>query len=246
MVEECKSQVVSCNSKLLENAKKKKYVFPSSNKLLEDVQSFYFFDDQSHENIADIAGKYILASYSLEFLKLLNERIVKKYQIVQLTLSDFDNSTKVEEIKSYFEKLSNESFLSWAKNDCLEELRYSCDNVIVKNHIDLTKLGHIANLTLNELRDEENQDIDICDTHYRFQTRLNQFGIKTSDFISYYYFSKDEINEAYHRKTKVSEIKVDMTVRDKGYTRIKISGKETTNTVDFNPYLKEVPRIVGD
>lgn len=172
------------NADLLENIKKERYLYPKSDKVFDDVSNFFFLNEESHENMSLISSKYLLSSFSLEYLKLLNRLINSKYDIPQLTLGDFENSEKIDEIVDKTSKHQNEPLINWLKEECLIELSDAIDNFVIDDLNKLNKLGHIIKLTTNELKDKkELPDIELYDTFYRFIERLDNFklGRKKND-----------------------------------------------------------------
>lgn len=195
MIECDNTELDQCAHTFLEKVKKRKHAFHKSHEILENVNKLYLIDKQSHENMSFIAGKYILAAYSLDYLKKINELIEKKYSINQLSLSDFDNKEQIENIKRDISNVENEHFMVWLKDVCLEDLRQTCENIDIKDTKNLIKLGHIINLTLNEIKHEELKDIDLYDAHYRFQARLDYFKEKNNAPITTYEVYRSTVNE---------------------------------------------------
>ncbi|HJH29552.1 MAG TPA: hypothetical protein C5S51_07660, partial [Methanosarcinaceae archaeon] len=107
---------------LIKKANDNRNIFPNSDKTFTDVNNLFILDERSHERISLISSKYLLSSFSLEYLKLLNNLIETKYQTPQLTLSDFDDSEKLIGIKKTFSEIRNEPFIIWLIEDCLTEL----------------------------------------------------------------------------------------------------------------------------
>lgn len=165
-------------STFLENIDKERHLYPQSTKVFDDVSNFFFLDKESHENISLISSKFLLSSFILEYLKLLNNLVNTKYDISQLTLSDFENNGKIEEVIEKISESQNEPLINWLRDECLTELSSAIDNFIVDDIKKLNKLGHIIKLTTNELQDnKEIQDIELYDTLYRFINRLNNFEL---------------------------------------------------------------------
>jgi hypothetical protein len=108
----------------------------------------------------------------------MNQKIEEKYSVMQLTLSDFDNKDKIEEVKKEVAALEDEPFIKWVTNVCLIDLKKTYDNLDINNVHNLHRLGHVINLSLNELKNENAQDIELYDIHYRFQKRLSHFEFK--------------------------------------------------------------------
>ena len=161
---------------LIKKANENRNTFPYSDKVLSNVGNFFVLDERSHESISSISAKFLLSSFSLEYLKLLNKLIETKYRTPQLTLSDFEDSKKLIEIKKSFSEIRDEPFINWLIEDCLNELNDIIDDICVTNSNDLNKLGNIIKLTMNELESEEEiQDIELYDSLYRFKDRLNTF-----------------------------------------------------------------------
>lgn len=208
MNENNENELGYCIQTFIENARKRKYMFPNSKEVLENVSNIYMMDTRSHENMASIAGKYIISSYSLEYLKRLNKLIEEKYSIKQLSLLDFENETKIEEIKKEIKDVENEPFMVWLKDVCLEDLRQMCENIDIKDTGSLNKLGHIINLTLNELKNEETNDVDLYDAHYKFQTRLENFNMKNNSITTFYLYIGEENKEIRVEHKKRIEYKI--------------------------------------
>lgn len=180
MIETDKTEIESVVRNFLSQVRKTKYEFPDSLKVLQDVNKIYMLDNHSSEIMASISGNYLLSSYSLEILKRMNRLIEEKYSIKQLTLSDFEDKDKLEEIKREIESLKDEPFMIWLKTVCLKDLKENHDNLDITNVHNLNKFGHIINLSLNELKNEDAQDIELYDIHYRFQKRLDNFEMRTN------------------------------------------------------------------
>ena len=174
----------NANENLIENITKERYLYPKSDKVFDDVSNFFFLNKESHENMSLISSKFLMSSFSLEYLKLLNKLINSKFDIPQLTLGDFEDSEKIDGIVEKIAKSQNEPLMNWLKEECLAELSDAVDNFVIDDINKLNKLGHIIKLTTNELQDKkEYPDIELYDTFYRFIERLNNFELcrKKSD-----------------------------------------------------------------
>lgn len=187
--------------KLIAKSNKEKYIFPKSDEILKNINLLYFLDEKSHENISYISSKYLVSEFSLNYLKLINDIIEKKYKIPQLTLEDFTNNDRVKIVKNETAKLENESMIKWLKEDCLVELKNTIDNIEIKNIDKLVKFGHIVKLSENEMDSiDKIEDINIYDYYYRFLDRLGNLEQKhkkgnISCKVSMRKTSKDEDTE---------------------------------------------------
>jgi hypothetical protein len=172
----------SIKERLLKAAESKKCEFPNVDKVITDVNKFYFFDEDSHDKISSISSTFLLSSFSLEYLKKLNDFVDKKYLFPQLTLDDFYDKDKVMEIKHDIKKFRNEPIIDWLIDICLEELKNINDNLVVDDAEKLLKLGRIIDLTTTELNpDRELRDIELYDALYRFQDRLNDCELQSQN-----------------------------------------------------------------
>ena len=166
------------SSDILDIINKEKYLYPHSDKVFDNVNNFYFLNENSHRDISSISSKFLLSSFTLEFLHLLNDLMEKKFAIPQLTLNDFENLEKTTEIIEKISNLEDEPVLDWVKDECLPELCNIINNLDVKDSNKLNKVGHIIKLTLNEMKFVNNfQDIELYDSLYRFKERLDNFEI---------------------------------------------------------------------
>lgn len=181
---------------LIKKANENRNSFPNFDKIYTNVDNFFVLDEHSHESISLISSKFLLSSFSLEYLKLLNMLIETKYRTPQLTLSDFEDSEKLIEIKESFLEIRDEPFISWLIEDCLNELNDIIEDTSVTNSNNLNKLGNIIKLTMNELESEDNiQDIELYDSLYRFKDRLENFDLNQS---------KNYINLKYKKTEKAT------------------------------------------
>ena len=191
---------------LIEKAIKQKNVFPNSRETLENIYKLYLIDEASQKKVASIAGKYLLASYSLEYLKELNDLIVK-YGIQQLSLFDFENEETIEKVKKDLVAVKEKPFMTWLEETCLEDLKKICDETNINDLESLNKLGHIVKLSLNEFKTNKDiQDIDLYDVHYRFQTRLDNFNVKKPNIGIFYRFIENTFNQYMKSYKLVKEI----------------------------------------
>lgn len=202
---------------LIKKATNNRSIFPNFDKIFTNVDNFFILDERSHERISLILSKFLLSSFSLEYLKLLNMLIETKYRTPQLTLWDFEDSDKLIEKKEYFLKIRDEPFINWLIEDCLNELNDIIDDTSVTNSNDLNKLGHIIKLTMNEFESENDiQDIELYDLLYRFKDRLEIFDLNQS---------KNYINLKYKKTEKTT---------DGGHTEITFEAKfndESTHVI---------------
>ena len=175
---------------LIKKANENRNIFPNSDKVFTDVNNLFFLDERSHERISLISSKFLLSSFSLEYLKLLNNLIETKYQTPQLTLSDFEDNEKLIGIKKTFLEIRDNPFIIWLIEDCLTELNNIIDDVCVTNSNDLNKLGNIIKLTMNEFESEKDiQDIELYDLLYRFKDRLENFDLnQNKKYIMIFYW----------------------------------------------------------
>lgn len=184
--EDATEQILPVDMKsFLKDINREKYLYPCSNKVFDNVSSFYLLNKKSHNMISSISSKFLLSSFSLDYLNLLNNLTEMKHNIPQLTLKDFDDIKKIEDVKNEILKSQNEPYINWLTEECLTELIDAIDNLVIEDIESLNKLGHILKLTVNELQHEENpQDVELYDTLYRFIDRLDNFevGQKKQDF----------------------------------------------------------------
>lgn len=165
--------------KLITNAKRKKFYFPNAEKTLKDVDLLYLLDKKSHENICMISSKFLVAGFTLNYLKAINEVLEKKYKFPQLTLIDFIDEDKLEQIRQGIIELKNEPLIDWLKEECLEELKDAVEDINADNIEKLVELGQIINLSQKELSFEDsNEEIEIYDIGYRYLNRLDDFGLR--------------------------------------------------------------------
>ncbi|MCD4670094.1 MAG: hypothetical protein K8S14_06585 [Actinomycetia bacterium] len=166
------------NKDIMNIINKEKYLYSNSDSVFDNVSSFYFLNGNSHKDISSISSKFLLSSFTLEYLHLLNDLIVKKFDIPQLTLNDFESNEKITVVMETISNLDDEPVLDWVKNECLPELCNIINNLDIKDIDKLNKVGHIIKLTLNEMKFDNNfQDIELYDLLYRFKDRLDDFEI---------------------------------------------------------------------
>lgn len=173
------SKVIEEIKKLVTDAKKRKFYFPNADKTVQDVDILYFLNKRSHKNISLISSKYLAAGFTLNYLKAINEVMEKKYNFPQLTLIDFIDPDKIEEIRQKIKEIEKEPIFDWLKEECIEELKNSIDNIEVDDIDKLVEFGQIINLSQKELSlMDNNDDIEIYDIAYRYFKRLDDFELR--------------------------------------------------------------------
>jgi len=189
-------------STFIATSKRKKFLFPGAEKTIRDVDILYFLDKKNHEEISSISSKYLLAEFTLNYLKIINDVIEKKYRFPQRTLIDFENANQIEEIEHRITELENEPIIKWLREKCLGDLKDTIDNIDVKNIHELIKLGQIINLLEKELSyREKDTDIEIYDIFYRYLKRLDNLELtgtkheSACEVASIRKISKGEITE---------------------------------------------------
>lgn len=187
---------------LITTSKRKKFLFPSAEKTIKDVDIFYFLDKKNHENISSISSRYLVAEFTLNYLKIINDVIEKKYRFPQLTLIDFTDANKIEEIRQRITELENEPIIRWLREKCLSELKDTVDNIDVNNINELNKLGQIINLLEKELSyRKKDTDTEIYDIFYKYLSRLDNLELtgtkheSACEVASIRKISKGEITE---------------------------------------------------
>jgi len=166
------------NKDIMNIINKEKYLYSNSDSVFDNVSNFYFLNGNSHQDISSISSKFLLSSFTLEYLHLLNDFIEKKFDLPQLTLNDFESNEKITVVMEKISNLDDEPVLDWVKNECLPELCNIINNLDIKDIDKLNKVGHIIKLTLNEMKfDNDFQDIELYDLLYRFKDRLDDFEI---------------------------------------------------------------------
>lgn len=164
--------------KCIINAKRKKFHFLNADKTIKDIDTLYLLDNKSHKNISLISSKFLATEFSLKYLKILNEIIEEKYKLPQLTLDDFTNEQTMEQFKQKVIELEDEPIFSWLREECLEELKDTIDNLNVDNIEKLVEFGHIINLSQKELSNKERiKDVELYDIFYRYVDRTNNLRL---------------------------------------------------------------------
>lgn len=169
------------------DAKRNKFCFLNAEKTVKDIDILYLLDKKSHADISLISAKFLTAGFALDYLKTLNELMKKKYNLPQLTLLDFIDNDKIEQIKQRTSELEDEPIINWLRDDVLEKLKDAIEDVDVDNINRLVDLGHIINLSEKELSfRDKNEDIEKYDIIYRYLSRLDDLElIGTKNDIAY-------------------------------------------------------------
>jgi hypothetical protein len=175
-------------------SKKQKYGFPDSDKTIYNLYTMYSLDSETREKISSLSSRFILIKLSLEYLKELNDAINNKYLIPQLTLDNFQDEETTEKIRVKVKNIQNDPLINWIKNECVDELKNLCENIVIKDVNQVIKLGNIIKLTKNELDNlNANQTLELYDTLYRLQDRLKSFDIE-NDSRMYVQIDKESNN----------------------------------------------------
>ena len=202
------------NKDIMDIINTEKYLYSNSDRVFDAVRNFYFLNENSHRDISSISSKFLLSSFALEYLHLLNDFIEQKFDLPQLTLNDFENDEKITGVMEKISNLDDEPVLDWVKNECLPELCNIINNLDIKDINKLNKVGHIIKLTLNEMKFDNNfQDIELYDSLYRFKERLDDFEIDKN---------KKEVILKYH-KINESDNKITVNIFE-----VNLSKKPTT------------------
>jgi len=160
------------------NAKRKKFCFSNAKKTVKDVDILYFLGNKCHADISLISSQFLTAGFALDYLKTLNDFIMKRYNLPQLTLLEFTDNDKIEQTKQKISELENEPIINWLRDEGLEKLKDAIKDVDVDNINRLVDLGHIVNLSEKELSfNDKNEDIEIYDIVYRYLNRLDDFEL---------------------------------------------------------------------
>ncbi|OPY16692.1 MAG: hypothetical protein A4E23_01678 [Methanomethylovorans sp. PtaU1.Bin073] len=238
---ECKD-LTSRIFELSESFKRQKYNFKHHEKAIDNVNCLFFLDEKSKRNIYDISAKYLLASFSLDYLKLLSKHLEEKYLHHQVTLSHFEDVDKKKQVEKVFNDSKNTPVIQWLRDDCLVTLKDAVDHLIVDDMDDVLNLGNILDLTLDELENEgETRDIELYDVPYRLKCRfqnLNNDYFKTGDknkILAEYSFEMENTAIFYigmgdesvpaekaclKKKDQVKGIKVEFTKKEKRHLKI--------------------------
>ncbi len=165
--------------KLITNAKRKKFYFPNAEKTVKDVDKLFWLDKNSHENICLISSKFLVSGFALNYLKAINEIIENKYKIPQLTLIDFIDEEKLEQIKQRITELKDEPLIDWLKEECLEELKNAVEGIEADSIEKLVELGQVINLSQKELLlEDRNKEIEMYDIAYRYFDRIDDLELR--------------------------------------------------------------------
>lgn len=163
---------------IIKKSENERFFFSNATKTVEDIDILYLLDKQSHQNVCSISSKFLVSSFTLNYLKIINKFVENKFKFHQLTLSDFVEFDKIQLIKSRIHELDDEPVIIWLRKECLEELKNALDNLDVDNINKLVELGHIINLLEKELLNiEQNDDIEMYDILYGYLRRLNNLDL---------------------------------------------------------------------
>lgn len=183
--------------KVVTDAINNRLIFPNSEKVIGDIGILYTLNKKSSQITFSISSKFLVSLFALEFLNVLGNIIKNKYNI-QLTLEDFKNSERLDQIKMKISELKNETVIDWS-TECLENLKDVIDNINVDNLDRLMTLGHVINLTEEELLRvaDKIESIEIYDILYRYLNRLNNLKLKAinSENIKKMEFKFEEIEK---------------------------------------------------
>jgi hypothetical protein len=168
--------------KAIKDAMKNRLVFSNSEKVINDIEILYMLNRANSQLTLSISSKFLVSSFALEFLKVLGDIIKRRYNI-QLTLEEFKNKECRDKLEIKISELKKETLIEWS-TECLENLKDVVDNININDLNDIITLGHIIDLTKEELLRVANkiEIVEIYDILYRYINRLDNLKLKTVKF----------------------------------------------------------------